>query len=348
MRSQVWIRVFAADGKLEREISCKRLPFVIGRDDSCDLSLDIDGCSRQHARLESRGRLLWFVDLRSRNGSYQIDGSRVTEIPLGKSTRLRIGARWIEVVILAEEAAAKSLNLTRTLAIPLPRLPTTYLRAVNSDDYSDERLNWFSSPAFAGFSALFLLGVRIALSLDPLMTSALHVTVTYLLCLLAALGTAGMAWLLARLFKRTAPFWRATRAAVSAYCMASALIPICDALQLIYPERWQTQGAATLLMYAPLTVLGFMLLQWALGAGRILTQTASALIALPLLLEIYTLFTLGAPKRTRAQDAPTPPVMTLTRAPESAFVDTRTFLSEMSVSMAATQPPYSHNRRNKK
>jgi diguanylate cyclase (GGDEF)-like protein len=63
---------------------------TIGRSSSCDIVLDVDSVSRQHARLEERDGAMWVTDLGSTNGTF-VDDAAVRERPLRDGDRIRVG-----------------------------------------------------------------------------------------------------------------------------------------------------------------------------------------------------------------------------------------------------------------
>ena len=83
------IRVSVAGEELESRDLEFQSEFSIGRDEGCDIRLDIPAVSRRHAEVQYRDGRWWFKDLESANGSY-IGGKKVREVPLGK-TRIELG-----------------------------------------------------------------------------------------------------------------------------------------------------------------------------------------------------------------------------------------------------------------
>lgn len=79
-----------SEGGLEdgsRHYPLAQLPCIIGRGSNCGLQLDFKHISREHAKLELRGRQLVIVDLNSTNGTF-VNDERITE-----PTALRPGDR---------------------------------------------------------------------------------------------------------------------------------------------------------------------------------------------------------------------------------------------------------------
>jgi len=54
------------------------VPFTIGRDKSCHLTLESDGVSRHHAQINVSGEILWVHDSGSTNGTF-LNGKQITE-----------------------------------------------------------------------------------------------------------------------------------------------------------------------------------------------------------------------------------------------------------------------------
>lgn len=61
------------------------VPFIIGRDTDCNLTLKSEGVSRKHAQLNVSGDMLWIRDINSTNGTF-LNGKRILE-----SETLQIG-----------------------------------------------------------------------------------------------------------------------------------------------------------------------------------------------------------------------------------------------------------------
>jgi diguanylate cyclase (GGDEF)-like protein len=69
----------------------------IGRGNSCDLMLDMDSVSRQHARIEWNGVAHKFVDLASTNGSF-VNEARVGEQALKDGDRIQVGKALLKYI----------------------------------------------------------------------------------------------------------------------------------------------------------------------------------------------------------------------------------------------------------
>lgn len=69
---------------------------TIGRDDSCDITIDSTTVSRKHAVLLVRGTTWWIYDLGSTNGT-RVNGKRASELPIGPGDRVRVGT--IDVLV---------------------------------------------------------------------------------------------------------------------------------------------------------------------------------------------------------------------------------------------------------
>ncbi|MDR3212061.1 MAG: FHA domain-containing protein [Planctomycetota bacterium] len=69
-------------------------PIVIGRDTTCDISLQDKGASRRHAEVFSIGAMSFIRDLDSRNGSF-VNDNRITEEMLRDGDSIQIGSTVI-------------------------------------------------------------------------------------------------------------------------------------------------------------------------------------------------------------------------------------------------------------
>ena len=67
---------------------------IIGRDESCDLSLQDKGASRQHAEIFKIGDMCFIRDLDSKNGTF-VNDNRITEEMLRDGDRIQIGGTII-------------------------------------------------------------------------------------------------------------------------------------------------------------------------------------------------------------------------------------------------------------
>ena len=71
-------------------------PFVVGRDESCDIVLQDSKVSRQHCSFQFEGEELSVRDLDSRNGTFVNEG-RIVRQSLGPGDRIRVGQTTVEV-----------------------------------------------------------------------------------------------------------------------------------------------------------------------------------------------------------------------------------------------------------
>ncbi len=69
-------------------------PLIIGRDETCELSLQDKGASRQHAEIFKIGDMCFLRDLESKNGTF-VNDNRVTEEMLRDGDRIQIGGTII-------------------------------------------------------------------------------------------------------------------------------------------------------------------------------------------------------------------------------------------------------------
>jgi transcriptional regulator of acetoin/glycerol metabolism len=70
---------------------------VLGRDFTCDVRLEGDQTSRQHAEIAKEAAMVVIADLDSMNGTY-VDGRRVSRAPIDEGSVIRIGD-WVGVVL---------------------------------------------------------------------------------------------------------------------------------------------------------------------------------------------------------------------------------------------------------
>ncbi|MCC8181064.1 MAG: FHA domain-containing protein [Planctomycetes bacterium] len=78
-------------------------PLVIGRDETCDLSLQDKGASRQHAEIFKIGDMCFIRDLDSKNGTF-VNDNRIGEEMLRDGDRIQIGG----TIIIFEPLAGRS------------------------------------------------------------------------------------------------------------------------------------------------------------------------------------------------------------------------------------------------
>jgi pSer/pThr/pTyr-binding forkhead associated (FHA) protein len=76
--------------------------FRIGRSETCDITINDDYVSRNHAEVAFENGKWWVRDLGSSNGIYA-QGKRHTEIPVEKSLTIRLGVYGPEVVFEVEQ-----------------------------------------------------------------------------------------------------------------------------------------------------------------------------------------------------------------------------------------------------
>lgn len=87
-------------------------PLVIGRGSACELRLDVDSVSRQHARVEHRDGEHWLEDNRSTNGTY-VNHVRVERTALRDGDRIGIGKCMLKYLASGNLEAAYHDELQR-------------------------------------------------------------------------------------------------------------------------------------------------------------------------------------------------------------------------------------------
>ena len=84
-----WLEPCRDDGKSAERTLLGKLPFMIGRDEACDLPIASNRVSREHAVIERNGNAYRVQDLGSTNGTF-VNGRRVDEAPLGDGDILAV------------------------------------------------------------------------------------------------------------------------------------------------------------------------------------------------------------------------------------------------------------------
>jgi diguanylate cyclase (GGDEF)-like protein len=82
--------VMLTGGRIGQYVALSEAPLEIGRSSSCELQLDLDSVSRQHARIEWDSDAHVLVDNGSTNGTY-VDDSRITRYRLRDGDRFAVG-----------------------------------------------------------------------------------------------------------------------------------------------------------------------------------------------------------------------------------------------------------------
>ena len=109
----------AERGGLERRTL--PLPFaLVGRDERADVRLKSNRVSHRHAYLQVVAGHLWYVDLKSRTGTFGEDG-RLGPAPLGLGQRLRIGPYFLRLAGGCRATAADENPLSSASSEPSAR-----------------------------------------------------------------------------------------------------------------------------------------------------------------------------------------------------------------------------------
>ena len=85
----------------------KQAEFIVGRDPSCDFSLNDDMVSAHHARLSYHHNQWWVEDLQSTNGTFLNEERVFTPTVLMEGDELRCGKCHLTINLSARSAVAK-------------------------------------------------------------------------------------------------------------------------------------------------------------------------------------------------------------------------------------------------
>ncbi len=105
-------------------------PLTIGRDESCTLSLQDKGASRQHAEIFKIGDMCFVRDLDSKNGTF-VNDNRITEEMLRDGDRVQIGGTVIVFEPLAGQRPGEELDFSEDELEAFYELRLEDLTAVN-------------------------------------------------------------------------------------------------------------------------------------------------------------------------------------------------------------------------
>ena len=136
--SNIWGWLMPEDGAVKSGYPLNKDRFIIGRDVKCDILINHESISRQHAEIMKTQRGYRLTDMNSKNGVY-VNNQRINQHFLQDSDRIMMGDKYFDIKILkpifipepedvTSEAGTGSLrtgNLTE-------RLPT------EGFDYSDD------------------------------------------------------------------------------------------------------------------------------------------------------------------------------------------------------------------
>ncbi len=107
---------------LQHDLELSEGEFAVGRNASCQLSLDDPLVSRRHALLVVDRHGVTLEDLESRNGVL-VNGSKISErVHLEAGDRILIGAQEMTLVA-AQESPAEPVRGGRSLKMTLPKIP---------------------------------------------------------------------------------------------------------------------------------------------------------------------------------------------------------------------------------
>lgn len=137
-----------------KPIAIEKLPFIIGRDPTCSLSMQEPSLSRKHASIAQAGRQLQIKDLGSLNG-VRVNGAPRQSATIQEGDKIQIGKLTFTLSQIVSQTAAidftqlfagvKSGGATQKLRIELPdepsqrRLATLYhISYWAAEDFGDE------------------------------------------------------------------------------------------------------------------------------------------------------------------------------------------------------------------
>lgn len=84
-----WLESLPRDGQAPLRAELAQLPFTIGRNESCDLTIESTRISREHLRIEQGPSGYVVRDLGSTNGTF-VNGVKITESPLADGDMLAV------------------------------------------------------------------------------------------------------------------------------------------------------------------------------------------------------------------------------------------------------------------
>lgn len=117
-RAQLDIHV---DGHAPRRIALDRDTLVIGRSRDADLTIDVEGVSRKHARITRSGpHTIHLVDLGAKNGTF-LNGERVDVATLHHGDRVQIGP-VVLTLQLVEQVTAEPARTQSPVVVADARL----------------------------------------------------------------------------------------------------------------------------------------------------------------------------------------------------------------------------------
>jgi two-component system, cell cycle response regulator len=82
---------------LGKTFSIEHSALTIGRSNQCNILIEDDNVSRQHAEISKRDNLVWLKDLDSTNGTY-VNSKRISEVPLNDGDLVLIGTMLFKFI----------------------------------------------------------------------------------------------------------------------------------------------------------------------------------------------------------------------------------------------------------
>jgi EAL domain-containing protein (putative c-di-GMP-specific phosphodiesterase class I) len=107
-KSQIWLER-DNPGEVAERIDLNRLPFTVGRNDSCDYQIRSSRVSREHAEIVREGGAIRVRDLKSTNGTF-VNGQRIEEHRLVDGDLVVIADVHFSFRTSQDEAARKTVT----------------------------------------------------------------------------------------------------------------------------------------------------------------------------------------------------------------------------------------------
>ena len=97
--SNIWGWLMTEEGSVKSGYPLNKDRFIIGRDVKCDILINDESISRQHAEIMKTQRGYRLTDMNSKNGVY-VNNQRINQHFLQDSDRIMIGDKYFDIKIL--------------------------------------------------------------------------------------------------------------------------------------------------------------------------------------------------------------------------------------------------------